>query len=261
VVDTDRAAILRRFEAWLDEALASETPPTGIAGELLAELADGGGAEENERPSMDLYSMQAAITALTQEVKLQSRAYKQLSDALAPLSDLQPQVDALVSEHAGAIDELRREAERRAQADILDALLDMRDRLTRGLAASRQCLRETPRTPKESWLSKLLGYRADDGARQAAQALEQGYRLTLDRLNEMLQRFHVSEIPCEGREFDAESMSAVDTQETTSAPEGFVLEVYRAGYEWNGEIYRTAQVKVARAPGASEAVEHRGPQH
>jgi molecular chaperone GrpE (heat shock protein) len=29
-------------------------------------------------------------------------------------------------------------------------------------------------------------------------------------------------------------------------PEGTVVAVYRNGYEWNGEVYRTAKVKVAR---------------
>jgi hypothetical protein len=39
-----------------------------------------------------------------------------------------------------------------------------------------------------------------------------------------------------------------DIEETSSVPEETVVEVYRNGYEWNGEVYRTAQVKVARNP-------------
>jgi molecular chaperone GrpE len=42
-------------------------------------------------------------------------------------------------------------------------------------------------------------------------------------------------------------MTAVDVEAVDSVPEGTVVEVYRNGYEWNGEVYRTAQVKVARA--------------
>jgi molecular chaperone GrpE (heat shock protein) len=42
-------------------------------------------------------------------------------------------------------------------------------------------------------------------------------------------------------------MTAVDIEETESVPEGTVVEVYRNGFEWNNEVYRTAQVKVARA--------------
>jgi molecular chaperone GrpE (heat shock protein) len=43
-------------------------------------------------------------------------------------------------------------------------------------------------------------------------------------------------------------MSAVDVVETLDAEEGTVLAVYRAGYEWNGAVYRPAQVRVARRP-------------
>jgi molecular chaperone GrpE len=43
-------------------------------------------------------------------------------------------------------------------------------------------------------------------------------------------------------------MKAVDLLETSEVPENTVLEVYRRGYEWNGEVFRVAEVKVARAP-------------
>ncbi|MBV9039015.1 MAG: nucleotide exchange factor GrpE [Acidobacteriaceae bacterium] len=43
-------------------------------------------------------------------------------------------------------------------------------------------------------------------------------------------------------------MNAVETEETSAAPDGTVLAVYRNGYEWNGKVYRPAQVKVAKAP-------------
>jgi molecular chaperone GrpE (heat shock protein) len=47
-------------------------------------------------------------------------------------------------------------------------------------------------------------------------------------------------------------MNAVDTQESGDVPQGTVLEVYRSGYEWNGEVFRPAQVKVSvAAPGMS----------
>ena len=36
----NRDDLLRRFEQWLDEALAVEEPPAGIDAEMLAALAD-----------------------------------------------------------------------------------------------------------------------------------------------------------------------------------------------------------------------------
>jgi molecular chaperone GrpE (heat shock protein) len=43
-------------------------------------------------------------------------------------------------------------------------------------------------------------------------------------------------------------MNAIDREESGDVPEGTVLEIYRSGYEWNGEVFRTAQVKVSGAP-------------
>jgi molecular chaperone GrpE (heat shock protein) len=242
----DRDAIVRRFEAWLDDVLRCEEPPEGIAAELLAALE----SEEAQVPGAgsDLYSMQAAVTALTQEVKLQSRSYKQLNDTLAPVAELGPKVDALMAGYSDVVAELRCDAESRARAEILDALLDMRDRFARGLTSFRAATSNDQ--PRRSWLARLFSRsdRTYESAQDAAAALEKGYTLSLDRLDEILGQYHVSEISCAGREFDPASMNAVDTEETERVPEGTVLEVYRAGYEWNGEVYRIAQVKVARAP-------------
>jgi molecular chaperone GrpE len=246
----DREAIVRRFEAWLDDVLRREEPPEGIASELLAALE----SEDAQVPEegTDLYSMQAAVTALTQEVKLQSRSYKQLNDTLAPIAELGPKVEAAIGGYSEVVAELREEAEREARAGILDALLEMRDRLVRGLASYKAAAIKERSRP---WLAKLLSRGTkSDAAQDAAAALEKGYTLTLDRLDEILERFHVSEISCAGRAFDTSMMSAVDTEVTERVPEGTVLEVYRAGYEWNGEVYRIAQVKVARAPRAGGAV-------
>jgi molecular chaperone GrpE (heat shock protein) len=43
-------------------------------------------------------------------------------------------------------------------------------------------------------------------------------------------------------------MNAIDRQASSAVPEGTVIEVYRSGYEWNGEVFRPAQVKVSCAP-------------
>ncbi|HMC58012.1 MAG TPA: hypothetical protein VKJ01_02355, partial [Candidatus Solibacter sp.] len=91
----DRSQILQRFEQWLDSALAEEDPPRGIPAEILA-------GDPAESAPTDWYTMWAAVTALTQEVKLEGRAFKQLSETLAA------------------------EAERRGRKESLGALLEMR---------------------------------------------------------------------------------------------------------------------------------------
>lgn len=237
----DREAILRRFEAWLNEVLAQEEPPQGIAAEILAQLeAEAGGVADGR---CDLYAMWAAVTALTQEVKLQGRSFKQLSDTLAPLADLAPRLS-----------EMQREADERARREILDVLLDLRDRLGRGLDAAHASQTQVRESTRANWRDKLFG--RDTALRQtveAVSALEAGYSLSLERLDEVLARFHVREIACQGQPFDPCSMQAVDSEETSRVPDGTVVEVYRTGYEWKGEVYRAAQVKVARWPATASS--------
>jgi hypothetical protein len=88
-----REEILRRFEEWLDGALAAEEPPRGIDAEILAAMA---GASEGEgAPGAGrAYSLWAAMTALTQEVKLQGRSFKELNDTLGAQGAAWPNASA-----------------------------------------------------------------------------------------------------------------------------------------------------------------------
>ena len=205
---------MSRFEQWLDSTLAWEQPPPGIPEEILT---------GEETPAVegqtDLYTMWAAVTALTQEVKLQGRSFKQLNETID------------------------KEFERRGTRQLIDGLLDLRERLVRGIESVRQ--REEPRP--------VFLYRIFRGrwleiqhAREVVRAMENGYRMTLERLDDMLRSYNVMPIDCTGQTFDPLLMNAVDVEETEDAEEGEVLAVYRTGYEWNGEIYRPAQVRVAR---------------
>ena len=219
----DRETLLRRFSAWLDQALAAEEPPKGIPEEILA--------NESEPAGDDLYSVQAALTALAQEIKLQGRSFKQLSEAIEPVADMAPALASLM-------DESRRQARR----EVLDSLLDLRDRLAHGELAASQ-------TAAALQNRRWFPWRRRDDAGGVVAALHTGYRLTAARLDEILDSFDLHAIDCLGAQFDARRMDAVGLEETTRVAEGSVVEVCRRGYEWNGEVYRPAQVRVARRPG------------
>jgi len=212
----ERDEVLRRFEARLDAALAREDAPRGIPEELLAD--DETGAEES---TVDRYRMWAAITALTQEVKLQGRAFKQLSDTMG------------------------RDNEARSRKEVLDGLLELRERLLRGVEAAG-----TREKVRPVFWDRLFRRRWEQvrHALDVVDAMGQGYGLSLKSLDELLARFQVRPIECKGEAFDPRLMSAVDVEETLDAPEGTVVAVYRTGYEWNGAVYRPAQVRVARRP-------------
>lgn len=211
----DRGEILQRFEQWLDTAMEDEAPPPGIPPEILS------GVASPESAATDWYAIWAAMTALTQEVKLQGRAFKQLSDTLSA------------------------EGERRGRKESLGALLEMRERLARGLEGLRGVEAVQPGFWDRMFPAR---WQKVEHALGVVRAIEDGYRLSLGRLDDLLSDFQVQTIECQGLQFDPRRMNAVDVEETDRAAEGTVLAVYRPGYEWNGELYRPAQVRVAKRP-------------
>ncbi len=235
-----REEILRRFERWLDGALAAEEPPRGVEAEILAAAV---GAQEGPAPDT-AYSVWSAMTALTQEVRLQGRSFKELNETLGSQAERMAERER---------DVLVRETERRCRKESLGVLIDLRDRLGRGLESVRASGGEISKAARPGWLARRFARPVDGGAADAAiAALQKGYELGLDRLDQTLEELNAREMPCEGLEFDPRRMNAVDRQESSAVPEGTVIEVYRRGYEWNGEVFRTAQVKVACAPAGKE---------
>jgi molecular chaperone GrpE len=236
-----REEILRRFEEWLDGALAAEEPPRGVEAEILAAVAGESEGRAHPEPSA-AYSLWAAMTALTQEVRLQGRSFKELNDTLGSQG----------SRMAERERDLLRETERRCRKEGLGVLIDLRDRLGRGLESVRASEAEFSKTARRGWRARLFPQPGENAAGATLAALKKGYELGLERLDQTLEEFNAREIPCEGQAFDPRRMNAIDRQESSAVPEGTVIEVYRSGYEWNGEVFRTAQVKVSCAPAGKE---------
>jgi molecular chaperone GrpE len=232
-----REEILRRFEEWLDRALSEEEPPRGVDLEIFQSLNASGG--DDESAGADAYSLWSAMTALTQEIKLQGRSFKELSATI----EAQP---ARMAERER--EEIRRVTERRHRKETLETLIDLRDRLERGRESVRESETELAKAAQRGWLDRLFRRPASDPAADAFSALKKGYEMGIERLDQTLAEFHAREIACEGQQFDPRRMNAVDREETNAVADGTVTAVYRRGYEWNGEVFRPAQVRVACAP-------------
>jgi len=236
-----REEILRRFEDWLDGALAAEEPPRGVEAEILAAIAGGSEGRARTAPTAE-YSLWAAMTALTQEVKLQGRSFKELNDTLG----------SQASRMAERERDLLRETERRCRKEVLGVLIDLRDRLGRGMESVRTSEGVILKAARRGWRARIFSRPGENAAGATLAALKKGYELGLDRLDQTLEEFDAREIPCEGQAFDPRRMNAIDRLESSAVPEGTVIEVYRSGYEWNGEVFRPAQVKVSCAPAGKE---------
>jgi molecular chaperone GrpE len=251
---TDREEIVRRFEALLDAALSSENPPAGIDADILESVLndspDRAAKDRDNARACDLYALWAAMTALTQEIKLQGRAFQELNRTLtAQTEKIADELRAVYAERERA---LRREMERRSRKDVLGALIDLRDRLARGRESARVREEEIATADRDGWLPRMLGRafsRQSAGAAAAAvDALIRGYELGIERLDQTLDEFNAREIRCQGESFDPRRMNAIDSEESATVAPGTVIEVYRSGYEWDGEVFRPAQVKVSRPP-------------
>ena len=244
----ERERLVRGFETWLDNALADEAPPSGLTAELLSALQ----ADDPLPPvdgGCDLYSLWSAMTTLTQEVRLQGRTFRQLKDTLFRSLEASAaerrNADMAAGESSG---ETPRSTQ--AQRREIDVLLDLRDRVERGRSAAQSAAEELAPSRLPRWARWLgVGGGRPRHTHEILAALSQGHSLTLDRLDQALLDLHVSAIMCEGQRFDPQRMTAIAIEETDAVPEGTVVEVYRNGYDWEGEVYRPAQVKVARPQG------------
>jgi molecular chaperone GrpE len=266
-----RDHLIRRFATWLDGVLAAEAPPAGVAAEILAELEREVDVEETASldARSDMQGLWSALTALVQEIKLEGRAFRDLNENLEPLGAIGTRAEDALRAHGEALAEARRiadrafassaereeaamrQAERRGRRELIVLLLDLRDRLRRGLQIARGQQQAVPRPAGGSWLGRLLRRspetsRESKAAGERVAALERGYSMTLERLDDGLAELGVTEVQCAGRPFDPRLMSAVKVEETDRVAGGTVLELYRAGYLWNDELLRTAQVKVSR---------------
>lgn len=241
--DLNRNEIVSRFEEWLDRTLAVEAPPAGIDAEILAALATDLAETSSEPDETSSYALWAAMTALSHEVKLQGRAFKELNLSLD--SQRSRIADEIRSEYRERERELQREAERTCRKEILGSLLDLRDRLERGLESARVGAAEISRDSRQGWLGYFTGKHTANPLASPVAALIRGYELGLDRLDQTLADFNARPIDALGQPFDPRRMNAIEKQDSGSVPEGTVLEVYRTGYEWNGEVFRPAQVKVS----------------
>jgi molecular chaperone GrpE len=244
IAGLSRDQLVSRFEEWLDNAFTAEHPPEGIEAEILSALTSG--ESEHAADQTSSYALWAAMTALSQEVKLQGRAFKELAATL----DSQPARigDEIRAAYREREHDIQREAERRCRKEILGSLIDLRDRLERGLQSAKQSAAEISRASGRGWRARLFGNPSADLAQAPLAAVIRGYELGLECLDQILESFNARSISALGQSFDPRRMNAIDRQESQAVPEGTVLDVYRTGYEWNGDVFRPAQVKVSVQP-------------
>ena len=179
-----RRHVLEAVAVWLDELPEAEPPLPG--------------------PVPDLFTVLGQLTALTRETQLQGRAtnrlHAELSAKLDQLAENQISTDTM----ARKLGDIRREA----RLEVITELLEVRDRFSRGAEEAQRRL------------AGLHGFWARFAPREVLTALVEGNLLARERLDDLLRRLDVREIPCLGQPFDPTLMQAAAVVHTTTAASG-----------------------------------------
>jgi molecular chaperone GrpE len=221
VDDSTKEALLSQFSAWLDTAGNGPEPA------------------DEPTPTTDLYSLFVEMAGLRSEVRTESRLVKEALDQFRGV------FEALRTSQATARQELERtRAEARDQAHaavrpLLLDVIDVRDRLLAALKFSGP--------PPTGWLDRLTRRRAISRDASGSEAWREGLRMTLSRLDQVLLDRRVIAQRLEGQPFDPWIARIVATSADSAAPDGTVIEEVRAGFLWDDQVLRTAEVIVSKA--------------
>jgi len=220
VDDSIKQALLRRFQAYLE--IEDATTP------------------EPRAETSDLYSLFVEVAGLRSEVRTESRLVKEALDQFRGVFDMLQASQAAVQQE---LDRARSAASDQADAALRPLLLDvidLRDRLLSALASAAAA--------RPGWAGRLLRRPASGG-----EAWQEGLRMTLRRLDQVLLDRRVAPMRLVGQPFDPRRARVVATVADSSAVEGTVLEEVRAGFLWNNLVLRTADVIVSKkATGTGE---------
>ncbi len=218
--DSIKQALLRRFQAYLE--IEDATTP------------------EPRAETSDLYSLFVEVAGLRSEVRTESRLVKEALDQFRGVFDMLQASQAAVQQE---LDRARSAASDQADAALRPLLLDvidLRDRLLSALASAAAA--------RPGWAGRLLRRPASGG-----EAWQEGLRMTLRRLDQVLLDRRVAPMRLVGQPFDPRRARVVATVADSSAVEGTVLEEVRAGFLWNNLVLRTADVIVSKkATGTGE---------
>ena len=213
--DSIKQALIDRFRGYLDMVEDGEEPP------------------DDPGETADLFSVLVEMAALRSEVRTESRLVKEALEQFRGVFDsLQASQATLQRELDRARTETRDQAQSALRPLLLD-VIDLRDRLVAALTLSAAA---GPR-----WRDRL--WRRD---RSGVAAWQEGLRMTLRRLDQVLLDRRVVATQLAGLPFDPRLARAIGSAADSSVAEGTVIKEVRAGFLWDDQVLRTAEVIVSK---------------
>jgi molecular chaperone GrpE len=213
--DSIKQALIDRFRGYLDMVEDGEEPP------------------DDPGETADLFSVLVEMAALRSEVRTESRLVKEALEQFRGVFDsLQASQATLQRELDRARTETRDQAQSALRPLLLD-VIDLRDRLVAALTLSA--------VARPRWHDRL--WRRD---RSGVAAWQEGLRMTLRRLDQVLLDRRVVATQLAGLPFDPRLARAIGTAADSSVAEGTVIKEVRAGFLWDDQVLRTAEVIVSK---------------
>ncbi|HWO86680.1 MAG TPA: nucleotide exchange factor GrpE [Stellaceae bacterium] len=213
--DSIKQALIDRFRGYLDIVEDGEEPP------------------DDPGETADLFSVLVEMAALRSEVRTESRLVKEALEQFRGVFDsLQASQATLQRELDRARTETRDQAQSALRPLLLD-VIDLRDRLVAALTLSAAA--------RPRWRDRL--WRRD---RSGVAAWQEGLRMTLRRLDQVLLDRRVVATQLAGLPFDPRLARAIGTAADSSVAEGTVIKEVRAGFLWDDQVLRTAEVIVSK---------------
>ncbi len=223
-----RDEIIQQFSGWLYDLTEEE----------FSELKDDEAAEENNI-APDLFDLFGELTAIRQEIKIQSKTVQGAGRRLETVND---DLKTEIGEQFKALTNTNHTNGFKGKyADHLNAettlieLIFIRDNIIHCLE-----LAETYRIPEENipsrpWIKKP--YMAMENMYQSIQRL-------LRKIDDTLYRLNIHTMVEMGMAFDAGNMKAVAVSKNTGAARGTITEIVRQGYKHNEQILQLPEVQV-----------------
>lgn len=235
-----RESLLERLDAYLDELDAAEATEADVADSSTAtRMGSDGAREAADEEARDLFSVFVEIAAARNEVRAQSRIVKDALDQFRAVFETLQSGNAALDRELRQAHERAREQSRTLLRPLLIDIIDIRDRLAAGLAAG-------PLERARPWWARWRRTVA------VPDPWREGMEMTLRRLDRVLADRRVTPIVTVGRPFAPAVARVVATRDDPSAAEGWVIAESCAGFEWDGELLRAAEVIVAKRSGAKD---------
>jgi molecular chaperone GrpE len=213
--DGIKQALIDRFRGYLDMVEDGEEPP------------------DDPGETADLFSVLVEMAALRSEVRTESRLVKEALEQFRGVFDsLQASQATLQRELDRARTETRDQAQSALRPLLLD-VIDLRDRLVAALTLSAAA--------RPRWRDRL--WRRD---RSGVAAWQEGLGMTLRRLDQVLLDRRVVATQLAGLPLDPRLARAIGTAADSSVAEGTVIKEVRAGFLWDDQVLRTAEVIVSK---------------